>query len=396
MKNKNVKFLPSRKKNNQQPYSVDLRTKGGKRKYFDTYDVANNYYHSQDKFKQDKKLTESFGWTFEQLLEEFKPFEFSRIADGEILDNTYKEKIAAIEVVLDTKIDGNKFGKTKVSDLTMGHLKLQTFKQLKETGKRKAGRSHERLRNIKTFLTTFLNFAVISNCRNDNPILGMKLSKNKALEHQNLLKPKAKRIAPDIIKEVVSLLPAFRPHGPGLQLIANFAIQTGLRAGEQRALTWSKIDFDNCIVKIEDALHRNSKEKRTKTKNSIREIPITTQMVADLKSLWLSQGRPNQTNLVFPKNEPGSVAMNKPEDMSSWYGYLQRACKAAGVEQFSWHDLRHYFASVMLQFYPNNIWKVTNLLGHSDIGITQKTYGHWIEDKEQKIQDQRDMEKVNF
>ena len=50
----------------------------------------------------------------------------------------------------------------------------------------------------------------------------------------------------------------------------------------------------------------------------------------------------------------------------------------------------------MLQFYPNNIWKVTNLLGHSDIGITQKTYGHWIEDKEQKIQDQRDMEKVNF
>ena len=91
----------------------------------------------------------------------------------------------------------------------MGHLKLQTFKQLKETGKRKGGRSHERLRNIKTFLTTFLNFAVISNCRNDNPILGMKLSKNKALEHQNLLKPKAKRIAPDIIKEVVSLLPAF-------------------------------------------------------------------------------------------------------------------------------------------------------------------------------------------
>tara|TARA_R110000803_G_scaffold159650_1_gene223707 strand:+ start:1280 stop:2470 length:1191 start_codon:yes stop_codon:yes gene_type:complete len=396
MKNKNIKFLPNRKRNNQKAYCLDLRSKGGNRKYFVSYEAANNYYHTIDKVTDDKKLTESFSWTFDQLLKEFKPFEYNRISDGEILDNTYIEKISAIEIVLQTTVDDEIFGKTKVSDLTMGHLKLQTFKQLKLGGRKNTGRSHERLRNIKTFLTTFLNFAIICNCRTDNPIMGMKLGKNKGVEHEKLLKPKAQRIAPEIVKKVISLLPSFRVHGPSMELVANFAIQTGLRAGEQRALPWYNIDFENCIVSVEDALHRNSIEKRTKTKNSVREIPLKAQMVKDLKSLWLSQGKPSKNNLVFPKNEPGSVASNRPEDMSSWYGYLQRACKSAGVQQFSWHDLRHYFASVMLQTYPNNIWKVTHLMGHADVGITQRDYGHWLEDKEQKIQDQKDMEKVNF
>jgi len=80
----------------------------------------------------------------------------------------------------------------------------------------------------------------------------------------------------------------------------------------------------------------------------------------------------------------------------SWNGFLHRACKAAGAEKIKWHDLRHFFASKMLQTYPENIWKVSRKMGHATVKLTQDTYGHWIEDDKQKYQDQEDIENVKW
>ena len=119
-------------------------------------------------------------------------------------------------------------------------------------------------------------------------------------------------------------------------------------------------------------------------------------MINSLKELWLQQGKPGGTNFVFPKNEKGSITLNIEEDMYSWNGFLNRACRDAKVDKIKWHDLRHFFASKMLQTYPGDIWKVTRKLGHSTVKITQETYGHWIQDEEQKLKDQEDMENVKW
>jgi integrase len=398
MKNKNIKY---HKANVNLKYVIDLRSKGGKILRFKTYELANKHYKKYvEKIDQDKQLTESFDWSFDDLLYNedhgFKQNEHTRIQNGEILESTYEKNIATLIETLDVKINGKRLGDMQVKDLSLKDIKLDLFPKLKADGVNGKERSHKTLINYKTCLNSLLNFALLNECRVDNPMIGFKLFKNKNVEHGKLLKPKCQRIAPEVIKKIINELPAFRPHGPSMQIIAIFALQTGARAAEQRQLTWSKISFEKKSVTINEALHKGSDQLRTKSKNSIRELPLSTELVNSLKELWLSQGRPGPDNYVFPKNEKGSIQLNIHEDMFSWYGFLQRACKRAGVDFITWHDLRHFFASKMLQTYPDNIWKVSQKMGHATVKITQDTYGHWIEDNLQKQKDQEDMEKVNW
>ena len=62
---------------------------------------------------------------------------------------------------------------------------------------------------------------------------------------------------------------------------------------------------------------------------------------------------------------------------------LHKACDAAGVERIRWHDLRHYYASRILQAFNGDWWTVTNRMGHESIKTTTNIYGHWLESEEQ-------------
>jgi site-specific recombinase XerD len=55
-----------------------------------------------------------------------------------------------------------------------------------------------------------------------------------------------------------------------------------------------------------------------------------------------------------------------------------RACRAAGVEDFSLHDLRHTYAS-HLKMNGADLYDIQKLLGHSDPRMTQR-YAHLGQD----------------
>ena len=99
----------------------------------------------------------------------------------------------------------------------------------------------------------------------------------------------------------------------------------GMRRSEICALTVDDIDGD--VVHINKALVQNDKKewvvKTTKTTSSTRDIVIPME-VADLI---------REQGYVY-KGFPGSIS-----------NHLKRVQKELGIEQFSIHKLRHYFAS---------------------------------------------------
>ena len=145
---------------------------------------------------------------------------------------------------------------------------------------------------------------------------------------------------------------------------ARFAATTGLRQGEQRALLWSQIDLEAGDIHVDKAIKHRAKAGDPKTINGFRKVPMTP----DVK---LS---PDQE--VFPSTK-GNVLSD-----SRFLAAIHAGCDAAGVERIRWHDLRHYYASRILQAFDNDWWTVTNLMGHKDIKTTANTYGHWLETPE--------------
>ena len=160
---------------------------------------------------------------------------------------------------------------------------------------------------------------------------------------------------------------------PAWALEMRFACTTGLRQGEQRALTWGCLDLDNSQVKVTRAIKHRDVVGAPKTKTGKRTVPLTRDMVQALKELYIRKGRPNNPDeLVF-------CTKNKNEKMPSKYlAAIYRACDAAGVERIRWHDLRHYYASKLLQAYGDDLWRVRTYMGHATIAITQSIYGHWL------------------
>ena len=166
----------------------------------------------------------------------------------------------------------------------------------------------------------------------------------------------------------------------GWALKAEFAATTGLRQGEQRALLWSDLDLEKGRVSVVKAVKHRGPVGDPKTPKAVRTLPLTPKMKTKLQELYLQSGRPALDSLVFP-----STTDNILSD-SRFLAAIHKACDAAGVERIRWHDLRHYYASQILQAFNNDLWTVTNLMGHESSKTTETTYGHWLDNKEKNAE----------
>jgi integrase len=172
-----------------------------------------------------------------------------------------------------------------------------------------------------------------------------------------------------------------------------FSAYTGLRSGEMRALEWSDVDLENEEINVNKVVfyrrHYSTDEKgkrkekgsfeirhSTKTENGMRNVPIVSWLATMLKEFKLEQGQPS--GRVFPSSTGGVLSGTRLRE------YMQDACERADVDRIRWHDLRHYFASVMLQVYGGDFNRIKTYMGHSSIKTTIDIYSHWIENLEEK------------
>lgn len=146
------------------------------------------------------------------------------------------------------------------------------------------------------------------------------------------------------------------------------AVLSGMRQGELLGLEWTDIDWFNCQVHVRRT-YNHGRLYEPKSETSRRAIDLGPSVMAELKK-WKLGCPPNELDIVFP-NEAG-----KHMDTN---GLLKRnfqaALRRAGLRKTRFHDLRHTYASLLIdQGEHPKYFQVQ--MGHSSIKVTMDTYGH--------------------
>ena len=155
------------------------------------------------------------------------------------------------------------------------------------------------------------------------------------------------------------------------------ALRTGLRLGELLALQWGDLDFRGRYLLVQ----RNYTHGQVTTPKSgeVRRVDMSRELTQVLEDLRLDRQLQASTNgwgglpeWVFC-NEAGGLM--DPDNLRhrAFYALL----RASGLRKIRFHDLRHTFASLLLQQGESPVY-VKEQMGHSSIAITVDLYGHLI------------------
>jgi integrase len=135
------------------------------------------------------------------------------------------------------------------------------------------------------------------------------------------------------------------------------ALFTGMRSGELYALKWTDVDFDSGTISVSKAW--NSKNGFTSTKNQkTRIVPISGELSSFLKGLKLERGR-EEFVLPHPTEWTRGDAAR----------VLKSFCKALGITEVKFHDLRATFITNLLSR-GESLARVMAIVGHADMETT--------------------------
>jgi integrase len=164
-------------------------------------------------------------------------------------------------------------------------------------------------------------------------------------------------------------------------IIYYLAVNTGMRRGELIGLKWSDIDFKKKRLEVNRQVQRTDEGlifKQPKSKAGYRVIPITTDVVKQLKKQKIRQ---SEKKLALGSNYNGELDLicsnmvGNPIEPTKIYKYYKEISRAADLPEIRFHDLRHTFATLFLQS-NGNIKTLQQILGHSSISVTMDTYSH--------------------
>ena len=223
--------------------------------------------------------------------------------------------------------------------------------------------------NILTPLREMFNHAIDDGTVTANPVskVGMIVKGCKA---------SSAHIEPLTAIEVKALLATTKERYSFLYPLFLCAVRTGMREGELIGLQWEDIDFLGSFIEVRHNVVRRQ-ETSTKT-NRIRRVDLSPQLQAELLKLKESlQLESSMKGYAFPKwvfLTPHGNRMTNEVLRKGFYACLE----SAGLRRVRFHDLRHTFASLLIQ-QNANVKYIQQQLGHSSINITLDVYSHLFE-----------------
>lgn len=197
----------------------------------------------------------------------------------------------------------------------------------------------------------------------------------------------SREVVPLSVEQARLLIKHVRGHR--LEVLLAVAVVTGMRRGELLALRWSDIDFDRrrllVLHSVDFLAGYGYVEGKPKTAAGRRVISLPAFLLDMLKNhqvqqLALRKASDNweDHDLVFPNLRGGYLHPNHLGEK------FRRLLKEAGLPHIHFHDLRHSAASILLCM-GVNVKVIQELLGHSDISITLRTYSHLLPSMQQEV-----------
>lgn len=216
---------------------------------------------------------------------------------------------------------------------------------------------------------------------------------------KNVKKPKLtsqKEISVYDESEVEALFTAAAEEPFHWRVFLTLALAAGLRRGENLALEWPKVNFDEGTIDISQIIVKGLNGaiiKDPKTKRSKRIVSLPSSVIEELKlfklhwkkeklklgELWIE----DQHEWLFCNLDGTHFYPTTP---TTWW---RRFTKRANVRFIRLHDLRHTSATLLInQGVHAKI--ISERLGHSDIRVTMNTYGHALQKADQEAANKLD------
>jgi integrase len=257
----------------------------------------------------------------------------------------------------------------QLDQITRTEIKDLIYAKLKD------GLAPATVSRIKALISGILSHALEDNLISANPAsrLGRHLK----------LKDKKADVNPLTREEARALLETVEKHYPRYYPFFLCALRTGMRLGELRGLEWGDIDFRGGFIEVHRA-HVRSQVTTPKNRKS-RRVDMSPQLAETLKELRTRRKREALTK-GWAKM-PRCVFINKAGHVLD-EGNLRRrvfypALAKAGMRHIRLHDLRHTYASMLIQN-GESLADVRDQLGHSSIQVTVDIYGHLVPEANQQ------------
>jgi integrase len=214
--------------------------------------------------------------------------------------------------------------------------KVEAFRESRLSAGIAPGTVNRNLAVLKRLLTVAVEWDLIQ----DNPVRRVKPLRGERSCLRFLTEEEARRL----------LEACARSGNEFLESLVVLALNTGARKGELLGLRWKDVSFEAATIAF------------PQTKNGTRrDIPINAAAIAALRRVRRLGGG----DRVFSRSGRDSFDFR-----SAW----EVALKAAGIEDFRFHDLRHTYASWAAHA-GMDIRRLQRLLGHKTLAMTQR-YSH--------------------
>lgn len=180
-------------------------------------------------------------------------------------------------------------------------------------------------------------------------------------------------LAVEVVQAITEAMPT------RYRALVTLAAGTGLRQGECFGLTVDRVDFLRRTLKVDRQLvllpGGPPDFGPPKTQASYRTVPLPA-VVVDALAAHLAAYPVGESGLIFTNDQGDPISRTR------FSGVVWRpSLAAAKLEGAKFHDLRHFYASLLIR-HGESVKVVQSRLGHASAAETLDTYSHLWPDSE--------------